>query len=211
MFKGQWPSSRHNTSQKSLTFHAWSQLPGKANLFEQLSKLKRKKANKEGVSGGGLGGNVGNGGGSTSHLLPNKPEWSNSAEKSVRFTLPPSEVRNFSTLHYRILSSNRNGYIYLCIQCILYLYTQRQQSWKIVNTYDIFRAMFRKLQAKSLVVSSLICLCTIFYGNVQYMNLNLIYMIFWKWYIWQGATYIYCEINFVIISKSWTRVCTVIV
>ena len=117
MFKGQWPSSRHNTSQKSLTFHAWSQLPGKANLFEQLSKLKRKKANKEGVSGGGLGGN---GGGSTSHLLPNKPEWSNSAEKSVRFTLPPSEVRNFSTLHYRILSSNRNGYIYLC--------TQRQQS-----------------------------------------------------------------------------------
>ena len=96
MFKGQWPSSRHNTSQKSLTFHAWSQLPGKANLFEQLSKLKRKKANKEGVSGGGLGGNVGNGGGNTSHLLPNKPEWSNSAEKSVRFTLPPSEVRSFS-------------------------------------------------------------------------------------------------------------------
>ena len=65
--------------------------------------------------------------------------------------------------------------------------------------------MCRKLQAKSLV-SSFICLCTIFYGNVQYMNLNLIYMIFWKWYIWQGPTYIYCEINFVIISKSWTRV-----
>ena len=99
MFKGQWPSSRHNTSQKSLTFHAWSQLPGKANLFEQLSKLKRKKANKEG--GGGHGG----GGG---HLLQNKSEWSNSAEKSVRFTLPPSEVRVF---HYYIIEfcSNRNG------------------------------------------------------------------------------------------------------
>jgi hypothetical protein len=89
MFKGQWPSSR--PSQKSLTFHAWSQLPGKANLFEQLSKLKRKKANKDQGGGGG-------GSGGSSHLLQsNKPEWSNSAaEKSVRFTLPPSEVKRRS-------------------------------------------------------------------------------------------------------------------
>ena len=105
MFKGQWSSSR--PSQKSLTFHAWSQLPGKANLFEQLSKLKRKKANKE--VGGGHGGHGGHGGGGGGgHLLQNKSEWSNSAEKSVRFTLPPSEVRVF---HYYIIEfcSNRNG------------------------------------------------------------------------------------------------------
>ena len=122
--------------------------------------------------------------------------------------ITPLWGQEFFTIHYRILSSNRNGYIYLCIQCILY--TQRQQSWKLVNTYNIFRAMCRKLLAKSLV-SSFICLCTNLYGNVLYMNLNLIYMIFWKWYIWQGAAYIYCEITFVIISKSWTRVCTEIV
>ena len=102
MFKGQWPSSR--PSQKSLTFHAWSQLPGKANLFEQLSKLKRKKANKDQGGGGGVGS------GGSSHLLQsNKPEWSNSAaEKSVRFTLPPSEVRSFS-LYIIEFCSNRNG------------------------------------------------------------------------------------------------------
>ena len=70
MFKGHWPNSR--PGQKSLTFHAWTHLPGKAGLFEQLSKLKRKKANGNGKD-------------------QQKSEWS--AEKSVRFTLPPSEVR----------------------------------------------------------------------------------------------------------------------
>ena len=75
MFKGHW-SSNPRPGQKSLTFHAWTHLPGKASLFEQLTKLKRKKAaNKD--------------------QQQQKSEWS--AEKSVRFTLPPSEVR---VLHY---------------------------------------------------------------------------------------------------------------
>lgn len=88
---------------KAFTLHTWSHLPGKAALFDQLAKLKRTKKKSDPCAGFCPPPALPN----ASHQPLNsslsravKPstssEWLN-VEKSVRFTLPPDEVKRRSS------------------------------------------------------------------------------------------------------------------
>ena len=107
------PQQPNNSrKKKAFTLHAWSNIPGKVALFDQLAKLKRKKASgtTTGVSGANSESKLHqqhNQGHHHQHpphaLKASKPvvkqsstsEWLN-VEKSVRFTLPPNEVKKRS-------------------------------------------------------------------------------------------------------------------
>ena len=107
-FKGQNAERANVKAAKAFTLHTWTNLPGKMSLFEQLAKLKRKKNSKSNLTKPASTNNS-CGFCVTSPQQPPLPqrnnlravtkphnhqtsEWLN-VEKSVRFTLPPDEVK----------------------------------------------------------------------------------------------------------------------
>ena len=105
---------QNSTKKKAFTLHAWSNIPGKMALFDQLAKLKRKKASATTVAPANSESKLHQQQqGHQHHALKasSKPnvvkqssstsEWLN-VEKSVRFTLPPNEVKKRSKANSRV-------------------------------------------------------------------------------------------------------------
>ena len=110
-------SGAGHQKKKAFTLHAWSNIPGKTALFDQLAKLKRKKASlASSNNASSINAVVAHGPPPIPppklhqhHALKAKPtvkqtsttEWLN-VEKSVRFTLPPNEVKKRSKTNSRV-------------------------------------------------------------------------------------------------------------
>ena len=112
------PGQPASHKKKAFTLHAWSNIPGKTALFDQLAKLKRKKASLASSNNASSINAVAAHGPPPPplpsklhqhHALKAKPtvkqtsttEWLN-VEKSVRFTLPPNEVKKRSKTNSRV-------------------------------------------------------------------------------------------------------------
>ena len=109
------PQQSNSRKKKAFTLHAWSNIPGKMALFDQLAKLKRKKASATTVAPANSESKLHQQQqqGHQHHALKasSKPnvvkqssstsEWLN-VEKSVRFTLPPNEVKKRSKANSRV-------------------------------------------------------------------------------------------------------------
>ena len=76
---------------KAFTLHTWSQLPGKTALFDQLAKLKNRKKKQQNCSSSGFCSIEKR----PLERPPKASDWLN-VEKSVRFTLPPDQVKRSS-------------------------------------------------------------------------------------------------------------------
>ena len=92
-------------AKKAFTLHTWTQIPGKMSLFEQLAKLKNKKKAKNSSQDPSVVTSDGKSKSNCGFCLHPEPqnarvkppsEWLN-VEKSVRFTLPPDEVKRRSS------------------------------------------------------------------------------------------------------------------
>ena len=116
------PQPARKCKTKAFTLHTWSNLPGKMALFDQLAKLKQRskksssKSQSSNLQNSSPGGTTGNCGFcvstpnvstiSQANTLrrPNvnkSQDWLNvDKEKSVRFTLPPDEVKRRERFYF---------------------------------------------------------------------------------------------------------------